>query len=228
MPAELDSADRSELEQIGAVRLAAGVGRTDLDRLTEWSEALDSGRPGERIGNLQSLSWLLEEGVAGTAARSAIGRAGRPVRAILFDKTPANNWSLGWHQDRTIAVESRIEVAGFGNWNVKAGVHHVEPPFKYIERMITARIHLDAVYQDNAPLLIAPGSHRLGKIAEAEIEGVVRNCGELTCLAQPGDIWLYRTAIVHASKRAHGNRRRRVLQVDFSADSLPGALRWAA
>jgi len=37
-------------------------------------------------------------------ARRYLGDAAQPVRAIMFDKTPGANWSLGWHQDRTIAV----------------------------------------------------------------------------------------------------------------------------
>ncbi len=30
-----------------------------------------------------------------------------PVRAILFDKVPAANWGVSWHQDLTIAVKKR-------------------------------------------------------------------------------------------------------------------------
>ncbi len=41
-----------------------------------------------------------------------LGGGARPVRAILFDKTPQANWSLGRHQDRTIAVCERRAAAG--------------------------------------------------------------------------------------------------------------------
>ncbi len=213
---------------MGAVRLDSGLSEHDLQQLTGWAEAHDLGRPGERISDLQPLRWLLGGGVIGAAARDALGQGVRPVRAILFDKTAANNWALGWHQDRTIAVLSRADVAGFENWNSKAGVCHVEPPFGLIERMVTARIHLDAVDETNAPLIIAPGSHRLGKIVESDVDAVVRRCGTMACTARAGDVWLYRTSILHASKCAEGSRRRRVLQVDFSADELPAPLRWAA
>ena len=74
-----------------------------------------------------------------------VGDEAQPVRAILFDKTPAANWSLGWHQDRTIAVRQHINVAGFDHWNRKADAIHVEPPFEFIERMLTLRIHVDPV-----------------------------------------------------------------------------------
>jgi ectoine hydroxylase-related dioxygenase (phytanoyl-CoA dioxygenase family) len=148
------------------------------------------------------------------------------VRAILFDKTEAANWSLGWHQDRTIAVEERIDVEGFGPWTMKAGLQHVTPPFAILADMVTLRVHLDPVPAGNAPLLIAPGSHRFGRIAEDDIAGIVDRCGRMACIAEGGDIWLYATPILHASEASHEPQRRRVLQVDFAAIRLPGGLRW--
>jgi ectoine hydroxylase-related dioxygenase (phytanoyl-CoA dioxygenase family) len=148
------------------------------------------------------------------------------VRAILFDKSEATNWALGWHQDRTIAVRARADIPGYGPWSVKAGRLHVEPPFALIEAMLTIRIHLDAVDDANAPLLIAPGSHRLGRIPEPEIDATVTRCGTTTCLAERGDIWLYATPILHASAAATAPRHRRVLQVDYSADDLAAPLDW--
>ncbi|HIV78954.1 MAG TPA: phytanoyl-CoA dioxygenase family protein [Candidatus Sphingomonas excrementigallinarum] len=151
----------------------------------------------------------------------------RPVRALLFDKTDGANWALAWHQDRTIEVAERCEVDGFGPWTVKRGRLHVAPPVQLLERMVTVRFHLDPVDAYNAPLLVAPGSHRFGLIPEASIEDMVARCGEAPCLAEPGSVWLYRTLILHGSARASLGRHRRVLQIDLSADELPGRLRWA-
>ena len=103
---------------------------------------------------------------------------------------------------------------------------HVEPPFDLLERMVTVRVHLDAVPVTNAPLLIAPGSHQRGRTPKAEIPDVVRQCGVVSCLADAGDIWLYATPILHASEAASEPRHRRVLQVDYAADKLPGGLEW--
>lgn len=77
---------------------------------------------------------------------------------------------------------------------------HVEPPFDLLAGMLTVRVHLDAVAATNAPLLIAPESHRRGRIPTAEIPEVVRQCGIVACLAAAGDIWLYVTPILHASE----------------------------
>jgi ectoine hydroxylase-related dioxygenase (phytanoyl-CoA dioxygenase family) len=148
------------------------------------------------------------------------------VRAILFDKTAGRNWALGWHQDRTIVVRERIDAPGFGPWTVKSGLVQVEPPFEILERMVTVRVHLDQVDASNAPLRIVAGSHRLGRLPEGEVRRVAAISGEQLCLAERGDVWLYATSIVHASLPAHPPRRRRVLQVDYSADVAPYPLAW--
>lgn len=92
--------------------------------------------------------------------------------------------------------------------------------------MVTIRIHLDAVPADNAPLLIAPGSHRLGRVPEAAIAEAVRRCGTATCLADAGDIWVYSTPILHASAASTATAHRRVLQVDYTTAALPAGLEW--
>lgn len=208
------------LSEHGAARLH-GAAAPFLCRLEQVLAAVPADRAGVRLHGLTGLAEVLE-----SCAAQLLDETARPVRAILFDKNPATNWALGWHQDRTIAVTARAKAPGFGPWSVKAGIHHVEPPFALIEQMRTIRIHLDPVDVDNSPLLIAPGSHRLGKLTDAEIEGAVVRCGTAACLADRGDIWVYATPILHASARATRPERRRVLQVDFSADTLPGSLEW--
>jgi ectoine hydroxylase-related dioxygenase (phytanoyl-CoA dioxygenase family) len=163
--------------------------------------------------------------IGGIAARFRGGKA-KPVRAVLFDKTADRNWGLGWHQDRTICVQARRDTPEFGPWTVKAGLTHVAPPFAFIERMITLRIHLDDVTHDNAPLLVALGSHKLGLIPVGEVGAVVALCSHHACLARSGDIWAYATPILHASEAARYPARRRVLQIDYSADDLPDGLNW--
>jgi Phytanoyl-CoA dioxygenase (PhyH) len=184
-------------------------------------------RAGIRLRGIAALRpFLSASGSVGTIVAAMLGTACRPVRAILFDKTPVTNWSLAWHQDRTIAVAERIDVDGFGPWTVKDGMLHVAPPFDLLAGMVTLRLHLDEVPATNAPLLIAPGSHRLGRISEAEVPNVVRRCGTYACLADAGDVWLYATPILHASEVACAPAHRRVLQVDYAARDLPGGLHW--
>ena len=213
-------------DEHGAVR----HDRAALSVLTELEAALAEcppDRPGIRVRGVPVLDTLLASDESlGWIACDRIGRAARPVRAVLFDKTPATNWALGWHQDRTIAVSKRHDVPGYGPWSVKAGIAHVEPPFDIIEVMVTLRIHLDDVPDDNAPLLIAPGSHGFGRIAEAVLIDVVARCGTAVCTARRGDVWAYSTPIVHASSASVGHAHRRVLQVDYAAVALPAPLEW--
>ena len=155
---------------------------------------------------------LAADGPIGSIAATMIGLLARPVRAVLFDKTPAMNWSLGWHQDRTIVVETRTPAEGFGPWTVKAGLIQVEPPFALLERMVTLRIHPDPVDDTNAPLRVVPGSHTIGKVAADDVLLYVARLGERICLAERGDVWLYATPILHGSRAANPPRRPRVLR----------------
>ncbi len=157
-----------------------------------------------------------------------MGRAARPVRAIAFDKTHANNWALGWHQDRTICVGQRSDVHGYGPWTKKQGMDHVEPPFSLLERMLTIRIHLDEVGPDNAPLTIASGSHRHGRVKDEDVCGIVTNSEIAQCLANPGDVWVYATPVLHASAASTSKLGPRVLQLNYCADSLAHPLEWAS
>lgn len=184
-------------------------------------------RAGSRLFGISGLGELLEcRGVIGGIAATYLGASARPVRSLLLDKSDTRNWALGWHQDRTIAVAERRDVDGFGPWTLKAGMLHVEPPPAVQATMITLRIHLDRVDASNAPLLVAPGSHRLGRIPQADIADVVQRCGTATCTAEAGDVWAYATPILHASDASARPHRRRVLQIDYAAEELAGGLRW--
>lgn len=218
--------ERFDLDRHGAQHFAGAA----LDCIAALEAGLAdflTGQPGVRLTGIPALRDVLAaDGPIGSLPGRLLGPACRPVRALLFDKTPAANWGLGWHQDRVIAVEERVETAGFGPWTVKQGNAHVVPPFEILSAMITVRVHMDDVDGDNAPLLIAPGSHRDGRISEDRIASVVEARGTATCLAQAGDVWLYSAPILHASRPSVAAMRRRVLQIDFSAMELPGRLRW--
>ncbi len=213
-----------KLGRDGARLWPAAFSIQEIETLTRTLGASPPGRPGARLVPVPGLAAPV--GPATEIARAVLGPAARPVRATLFDKSARRNWTLGWHQDRTIAVRERRRTDGFGDWTVKQGIVHVVPPFALIERMLTLRIHLDPAGADNAPLLVAPGSHRLGRIAEADIGSIVRRLGAAACKAERGDVWLYATPILHASARAAAPRRRRVLQLLYSADALPNGLEW--
>jgi hypothetical protein len=211
----------------GAQCFPSALDAADLQLVRNALGDLPPAQAGVRVHGIAALHpFLTAPGPVGVVASSVLGTSWRPVRAILFDKTPATNWSLGWHQDRTIAVAQRVEVDGFGPWTIKNGLLHVAPPFDILLRMVTLRVHLDPVPAANGPLLIAPASHRFGRISQTDVPQIVQRCGVAACLANAGDIWLYATPLLHSSKSALEPCHRRVLQIDFAAEELPGGLRW--
>lgn len=212
-----------QLDRDGAQLFPAAFSPAELVALAALL-SVPEGRPGARLGRIPGLAARIRP--ADAIAAALVGPAARAVGGKLFDKSPVRNWALGWHQDRTIAVRERRDVPGFGQWTVKADIPHCVPPFEFLERSLTLRIHLDPVAADNAPLLVAPGSHRLGRIVEARVAATVARCGAEACLAEAGDAWAYATPILHASDRAATPARRRVLQLLYSADDLPAGLDW--
>jgi ectoine hydroxylase-related dioxygenase (phytanoyl-CoA dioxygenase family) len=159
-------------------------------------------------------------------ADAAVGADAFPVRALLFDKAPAANWKVPWHQDTAIAVAERTDTPGFIGWSVKDGVTHVHPPADILERMVALRIHLDDCGPENGPLRMLPGSHRHGKLDEEEIEHWRRTTEEVSCCLAPGDVLVLRPLLLHSSSPAKSPSRRRVIHLEYACDPLPGGLRW--
>jgi hypothetical protein len=211
----------------GAIHVPGVLSPDELVVLRDLADQTVGPRPGARLRDDRALAdTLAPTGSVGALSAHLTSPTARPVRAVMFDKTPDANWAVAWHQDRTLSVASRIEVEGFGPWSTKDGVLHVAPPFEILARMITLRIHLDPVDATNAPLRAALGSHRLGRVAAEDAAARAAEHAVVDCLAQPGDVWAYATPILHASDRAEPPRRRRVLQVDYADFDLPGGLEW--
>ena len=155
-----------------------------------------------------------------------LGNGMRPVRSILFDKTADANWPVAWHQDLTIAVRGRTTVPGYGPWSIKDGVPHVQPPLSLLQKMLTARIHLDVTDESNGALQVIPRSHQSGRVEPGKIveffSGVF-----VSCECAPGDVLLMSPLILHASKKASKPSRRRILHFEYAgAEILPDGLEW--
>jgi len=219
--------ERLDLETDGAAHFPLALSNEEFAILSRLGDDHRDTSAGSRLVGNDAVQALVAKGQSlHRIARAALGTGARAVRAVLFDKTTANNWPLCWHQDRVIAVKERADVPGFAPFTLKQGILHVQPPAEVIAAMVTLRAHLDPVDEDNAPLLIANGSHRLGLVPVQDVDAVVGRSAITACLAEPGDIWAYRTLILHASDAARHPRRRRVLQIDFAATALPAPLDW--
>lgn len=149
----------------------------------------------------------------------------RCVRSILFDKTPGGNWPVAWHQDLTIAVQEQIEIDGYGPWSRKDGVVHTQPPVALLEQIVTLRVHLDPTPETNGALLVAPGSHREGRLRSDALEMTSRETH--CCACSPGDVLAMRPLLLHASLRSQQPARRRILHFEYAPPLiLPRALSW--
>jgi hypothetical protein len=141
------------------------------------------------------------------------------VRVLYFDKPPEQSWALPWHKDMTIAVKNnRLPSEHFSKPTSKAGVPHVEGPEWLLEKMLTLRLHLDDMTDENGPLKVIPGSHRNREDA-----------APMTILGACGDVLLMRPLLSHASNKSHPGTKqhRRILHFEFAGVAeLPDGFRW--
>src|SRR5436190_2171389 len=81
-----------------------------------------------------------------------------------------------------------------------------------LENMLTLRLHLDDMTEENGPLKVVPGSHHSGK---AMISG---DGSPVSILGRRGDVLLMRPLLSHCSnKSAEATKRhRRILHYEFA------------
>lgn len=170
---------------------------------------------------------MAQSGCFGIAAARLDRPFARPVRILAFDKTPASNWSLGWHQDRVIAVKDRADIEGFGVWTIKGAIPHVEASVEVLDEMFSLRLQLDDCNAENGALKVLPGSARRGKLTDTKVRTLAAAQQQVTCEAESGDILAMRALTVHASEPSRKPSHRRVLHIDYCSTKLPEPLSWA-
>jgi len=156
--------------------------------------------------------------------REVLGDGVGLVRALFFDKPPERTWNLPWHKDTSISVrDNSIESKGFSRPTVKAGVPHVIASDDLLRQMLTLRLHLDEVTDENGPLRVIPESHVASDSVGIGVDGAV------TIHAEAGDVLAMRPLITHASgaSLAGTSRHRRILHLEFaSTHALPDGFQW--
>ena len=217
------------LDQLGFCIIPDAVPEEFLNELARSMESFSASlTPGAR--NLAEIAPPVARLAASREIVELLERLGAPgaflVRSIFFDKQPGANWKVPWHQDLTIAVRQRKEIAAFGPWSRKEGIPHVQPPAEVLEKMVTLRLHLDDCDADNGPLKILPASHRYGILCPESVQKWRSECAEVVCAAARGDILAMRPLLLHASSQAVRPTHRRVIHLEFAMDELPGGLEW--
>lgn len=146
------------------------------------------------------------------------------IKAMYFDKPSLVNWRVAWHQDLMINVNRRGIHEGFGPWTSKPEGVSVQPPREVLENICTLRIHLDDCDEANGALHVVPGSHRLGVLQGADMQGLTPRA--VSCPVPAGGALLMRPLLLHASHKNISERPRRVLHLEFASEELPKGLLW--
>ena len=149
-------------------------------------------------------------------AASFVGATPVPFRATLFDKSPASNWLVVWHQDTALPLRARVNDASWGSWSVKGGVLYAHAPASALATVIALRIHLDDSTAANGPLRVLPGTHTQGVLSDEDIERRARNVTPIDCVAPSGGVIAMRPLTIHASSKASDGNRRRVLHIEYA------------
>jgi ectoine hydroxylase-related dioxygenase (phytanoyl-CoA dioxygenase family) len=149
-------------------------------------------------------------------AQSVLGNDAFPFKATLFDKSPDANWLITWHQDTALPLRERIHTPGWGPWSMKEGKAYAHAPAKALKQVVALRLHLDDSTDDNGPLRVLPGTHRLGVLSDQEVESVVGQTTPVTCRAERGGIIVMRPLLIHASSKSQSDKSRRVLHIEYA------------
>ena len=215
-----------ELETHGYFVQPDVLSSTECDRLA--GEVESTGTTGAGTRNLLERPWckalalalkrhcLLPHILPGAVA----------VQCSLFAKSKGTNWSVTPHQDISIPVASKVDTPYCSGWSEKEGGLFTQPPEDVLNSLIAVRLHLDPFSQDAGPLLVAPGSHRLGRLPSSRAAQSFASRSQV-CMVHRGGALVMRPLLVHASCKVAASVNRRVLHFLFGPASLPFGLQWA-
>ena len=215
------------LDADGFACVAGVLTDDDCAAIADKIAALDSVSAGTRC--LLTQAWCRELAhrlQAHSLIAQAIPAQFMAVQCTYFEKSVERNWLVPIHQDLSIPVAARVEHDALRGWSEKEGNVFVQPPPELLERLVAVRVHLDPCNETDGPLQFMPGTHRQGRIGADEARQR-RQAGTLvSCTMARGDALLMRPLVLHASSKADGGSRRRVLHFVFGPQELPYGLEW--
>jgi ectoine hydroxylase-related dioxygenase (phytanoyl-CoA dioxygenase family) len=202
----------------------------DLDSMRAVASALDRAdlvctRAGARhVLSVPEVRVLANQPALLAVARGYLGSSAFPFRATLFDKSPASNWLVSWHQDTALPIRSRVDGTEWGPWSVKGGVLHAIAPAAALRKVVALRVHLDDSTSENRPLRVLPGTDAAGVLTHEQIEQLANTVNAVDCVVPSGGVVAMRPLVVHASSKVQNGHARRVLHIEFSptATFAPG------
>jgi hypothetical protein len=152
-------------------------------------------------------------------ARKMLGEGAIPFRATFFEKSPASNWLVTWHQDRSIPLKRRHHADGWGPWSVKDGVTYAHAPASILDKVLVLRIHVDESNGLNGPLRVLPETHSLGILDDHQILKLAAEREPVDCVLPQGGVLAMRPLVVHSSSKSQTQMPRRILHIEYAVPS---------
>jgi ectoine hydroxylase-related dioxygenase (phytanoyl-CoA dioxygenase family) len=161
-------------------------------------------------------------------SRDVLGPHAFPFRATLFEKSPAANWLVVWHQDTALPLRDRIESESWGPWSVKEGIAYAHAPASTLSQVLALRVSLDNSTVENGPLRVLPETHTLGVLSDDSIHELAMRIPPVECVVPKAGIVAMRPLVVHASSKSQTEMPRGVLHIEYAAsDSIARPLQLA-
>lgn len=138
------------------------------------------------------------------------------IQCTYFNKSSSVNWLVPFHQDRSVPVTDVDGNLDGVELSVKEGLPYIQADEQLLKTLIACRIHLDPSTNENGPLRVIRGSHKLGILSDQEIDAARRRAPEVTLTAPRGSALLMSPLLIHASAKSTSDMPRRVLQFLFA------------
>lgn len=217
----------SEFEQHGSALVPGALPAHECDHAAHLVEVTGASGVGTR--SLMAQPWCAalarrlhrQHGLADLIPADHVA-----VQCTFFEKSASLNWLVPVHQDLGIPVAERVDHPALRAWSEKEGALFVQPPVDFLAQLTAVRIHLDACTAQDGPLRAIPGTHRRGLITDPDASALRARGPEITLCADKGDAVVMRPLLLHASSKATGTSRRRVLHFLFGPRQPPHGLRW--
>lgn len=226
LPSPIDTRYESEFDAQGYAILADVLPAALCDRLLDIVELRQHTGAGTRrlLGEplVAEAALRLQRHPAIAALLPAGARA---VQCTLFAKSAEVNWSVTPHQDLSVPVRERVDAAGWSGWSLKEGATFAQPPLAVLQQLLAVRLQLDGDAQTTGPLEVVPGSHRAGRLSTESLKDHL-GTPRVRCMVPQGGALVMRPLLIHASGKAGGGGRRRVLHFVFGPP-LEGGVAWA-
>jgi ectoine hydroxylase-related dioxygenase (phytanoyl-CoA dioxygenase family) len=222
---------RESIEETGFAILSELFSHEFLDRLLLEVNALSPRRSKAGLRNamgLPSVAAAARQPQMMDLASAVLGSGAFPFRGILFDKSPAANWLVAWHQDTALPLRERCQSVGWGPWSVKEGISYAHAPANVLSQVLALRVSLDDSTVENGPLRVLPGTHKLGVLSDDRIHELSTRIPPVDCIVPKGGVVAMRPLLVHASSKSQNEMPRRVLHIEYAAsDSIARPLQLA-